>query len=87
MGEGFFIFMVAIGIIALTAVLFGGWVMLSIGRFVGRMIGSMCGWNANPADTAQVCPRPGCRVSNPPQARFCRRCGQTLQRAEGPRMW
>jgi hypothetical protein len=30
---------------------------------------------------AHVCPRGLCRAENPPQARFCRRCGHELNHA------
>ena len=38
-------------------------------------------WNAAPGIGANVCSRGLCRASNPPQARFCRRCGMEMGQA------
>ena len=77
------------GVITVTAVIFGVWVVVSLLRIAFRMIG----WGARllfppltpprqrtidvHASTVK-CDRPRCSAGNPPGARFCRRCGQRL---------
>jgi hypothetical protein len=69
-------------VIVITAVLFGGWLLVSILRFLIGATVSMLGWHNTSSRSRTVralmnvrCPRQGCRTSNPSTARYCRRCG------------
>jgi hypothetical protein len=82
-------FLAFFGVITVTAVIFGVWVVLSILRMIFRALG----WGARllvpptvPAQRRTIdvhasnvkCERPRCGAGNPPGARFCRRCGKRL---------
>ena len=76
-------------VIVITAVLFGGWLMVAIMRFVISGIVAMLGGNTAGTRSRTVraltnvrCPRQGCRTSNPATARFCRRCGSEMPGAQ-----
>jgi hypothetical protein len=84
---GIFVF---IAVIAVTAVLFGLWLVMVVVRLcvslligVCRMIGRF--WNvmiyqdSRPlAGQAAECSNVLCKALNPSEARFCRRCGRDL---------
>jgi hypothetical protein len=76
MGDLVFTILVFIGVISVTALLFGGWLVMTLVRLVRRVL--------NPPRPAvlgmgqPVCPNPGCRAPSPTNARFCRRCGSRL---------
>jgi hypothetical protein len=76
MGDVVFTILVFIGVISVTALLFGGWLIMTLVRFARRVL--------NPPRPAMlnmqqpVCPNPGCRAPSPANARFCRRCGSRL---------
>lgn len=89
----FFIFVaVFIGVIAVTALLFGGWAVVTLIKALVSGVRSLVApprrmTRPDPArrvgsfgtTPAQVrCMRPRCHGDNPPGARFCRRCGATL---------
>src|SRR5574339_36760 len=83
MGEIFFTIIVFFGVIVLTAVVFGGWVVVSLVKLVIRGLSRM----VEPTRTVSVlpksartvrCARERCAADNPHDARFCRRCGQML---------
>jgi hypothetical protein len=71
--------LIFVGVIGVTAALFGGWVIISIVRFIAR---AMSGQRSTPAlqqfGSGPTCTNDRCRTSNPPGAQFCRRCGQSL---------
>jgi hypothetical protein len=78
---------IAAGIIAIAAVLFGGWLVYVLVRAVAMLIGGivrlfvpsrMRSRNAGGA----YCRHVNCRASNAEHARFCRRCGRTLAASE-----
>jgi len=68
------------GLIALAA--FCAWTVVAVVRGAWRGLTWLIGADARaPVQAragAQVCPRSGCGAANPPQARFCRRCGMEL---------
>jgi len=73
------------GVMAITAVVFGGWLMVAIFRFVGGLIGG----GPSPIHQQNVdgrhCGNEKCRAINAVDAKFCRRCGRempTPQRVE-----
>jgi fatty acid desaturase len=86
--EYFIGILVCIAVIAVTALLFGGWVVVSLLRGVGRVFGWFVRLDANrpsPAATAPGhvrCPRSRCHAENPEAAQFCRRCGKPLAAGE-----
>jgi hypothetical protein len=70
--------LIFIFVVVVTAVLFGLWVVVSIGRLIwsslnGKPRQSMTSMGSRP------CMNPGCRSGNPMHARFCRRCGSDLR--------
>jgi hypothetical protein len=75
-----------IGIVTITAVIFGGWVILSIARLIGRVVGLVSESIAPstqpigmPPPHLMRCDHANCRADNPKSARFCRRCGKPFQ--------
>ena len=87
MHESILVSLLIMGVIAITAVVFGGWLLVTFLRLVGRGITAIF---APPAPRAPrvtgrgvnqnglVCARQSCRALNLPTARFCRRCGQQI---------
>jgi hypothetical protein len=71
-------------VMVVTAVLFGSWVILSIGKMVWRGINGPP--PPMPATSGRPCGNPGCRAGNPVHAHYCRRCGANLMQAVQPRM-
>ena len=80
MPEAFFIFFLAIAIIAITALLFGGWAVVTLLKFVFRGIAALggAGQSHQLPSSEKTCGNPACAASNPTTARFCRRCGQPM---------
>ena len=74
--------LVIIGVVLVTALVFGGWVIVAFIRLIGRAIGGSPAPRpgALPPAGAQWarCGRANCRAMNPEPARFCRRCGRML---------
>jgi hypothetical protein len=75
-------------VIAITAVLFFGWVLFMVFRGIINGIAWLLGAPGRPAMMgpmglgAQKCPHHGCGQMNPARARFCRRCGRGLVGAQ-----
>src|SRR5262245_6251798 len=74
-------------VMMITAVLFGGWLIVAIIRVIFRIIGTLI----SPTPTRRIvmtsapmvtCPNGRCRGPNPLAARFCRRCGVALPTAQ-----
>ncbi len=77
MGSFFFMIFVFVGVMAFAALLFGGWVVAGVFRFVANVF--LCNNQPRTTMTARhLCFNPMCRAANPPQARFCRRCGRPI---------
>jgi hypothetical protein len=83
MGEIFITIFLFFGVIVLTAIVFGGWVVVSLVKIVIRGLNRML----EPAKTVSIlpksartvrCGRDRCAADNPHDARFCRRCGRML---------
>ncbi|MGE5612125.1 MAG: hypothetical protein ACM359_22955 [Bacillota bacterium] len=85
MTEPFTIFFLFMGVIAITAIIFGIWVVVSVIKLIFH---AFCGlFRLDPAPRPVLgptirCPRRGCHASNPVSARFCRRCGRELLKSE-----
>jgi hypothetical protein len=77
--------LIFVAVIAITAVLFGGWLVLTIVRALGRAIlpprreVDELPMLATTAATTARCPNERCRAENPPAASFCRRCGTAMR--------
>ena len=80
--------LIFIAVIAITALLFGGWLVVMIARALGRLIAGTLQPADEPAmlsgvatDTAH-CANDRCRAANPAVASFCRRCGTPMRAAQ-----
>ena len=96
MGEFLLFLAVFFGIMVIAALLFGGWFIIMIVRGVASFLGLRHDVApiepTRPSGAARIgpvltprtgqCGNPLCRAPNEPKARFCRRCGQTVHRAE-----
>ena len=85
MVTGFFIF---VAIVTITAILFGGWLIVSVVRLMASAATALFApprvTNMNStlaAPDAVRCSNAGCLQHNPADARFCRRCGFGLPAA------
>lgn len=89
MGEAIFTILVFFGVIAVTVVVFGIWLIVTVVRMIARAIGGgscMSRPDALPAPPRSIarellsvrCRRSGCGADNPAGAKFCRRCGAEL---------
>lgn len=87
MFEGAFVtILVFIGVITLTAIVFGIWVVVTILRGLFRGAAYIAGVPPKqelpqPGRTV-TCPHENCHAANPSIARFCRRCGRELPQAQ-----
>jgi hypothetical protein len=88
MFEGIAAIFIFIAIIAITALLFGGWLIITIGRLVYRAIMWSIYGDEQPQPMAipginnAICPQANCRAANPARAAYCRRCGRAMPRAQ-----
>ena len=77
--------LVFIVIMAITALVFSGWLIVSVLSLIGRGIGAVLGIN-RPSHASLPPPPPHsvrcgfekCRAINADRARFCRRCGKVV---------
>jgi hypothetical protein len=92
MAEFFLAVFIFLGVMAVTALIFGGWVVVKIFRGIGSMIGMSA--PRPPARQMYVpirlpeqamvppgfvqCRVNGCRHVNPGDAKFCRHCGHAF---------
>jgi len=76
--EAGLIFLVLPFIILVVATLFVLWLFASIARGIARLVSPRRPEPVRTMTGSQFCPNPHCRTENPPHARFCRRCGQSL---------
>ena len=82
--EGFVTILIFFGVIAVTALVFGIWVIATIFGAIFRGVGALFGPSSLPPMPTQgfTCPNDHCHALNPPAAQFCRRCGKKLQRVQ-----
>jgi hypothetical protein len=73
--------LIFIGIVVVSVLFFGGWMMVAIVRLMARALGG----GGRPYTPQQlprphgvICPYDNCRADNLAAARFCRRCGRPL---------
>lgn len=82
--EGIATVFIFFAVIVITALLFGGWVIISLVRFVLRGITAAVSPSALPPPAPKPpqamirCMNDRCRHANPAIAQFCRRCGNAL---------
>ena len=89
--EGLGIVFIFFAVIAITALLFGGWVVITLVRFVLRGLVAIVSPMPSPSSPSSLpppAPQPGhatlrctnarCLHVNPAIAQFCRRCGNAL---------
>jgi hypothetical protein len=90
--------LIFIGVMAVTSLVFGGWIVVNLFRGIGALLGlnstrppqpmgRPMGLGGQPVATnysgAPVqCKVPGCRHLNPGSARFCRHCGHAFPPAQ-----
>lgn len=90
MGEVVVIPFVFIAIIGISAILFGGWVLVCVFKGISHVVGMMfCAANAvtKGVDTHSDGVCPSCHQANPTSARFCRRCGRPMHGASSKMGW
>ena len=78
------IMLIMIGVVLVAALLFGGWVIVTIFRAIAGLLAPARRAPAAPAAPGPApnrvrCRRPNCRADNPGRAQFCRRCGTMLR--------
>ena len=87
--EGVFFILVFVGVIAITALLFGVWIIVAIARVFFRIVGTIFAPATRLPPMPDVrasqtvrCTNDRCNGQNPAAARFCRRCGTALEAAQ-----
>ena len=79
--------LIFIGIVVVSVLFFGGWMMVAIVRLMARALGGGGGraYAPQPPPRPQLvaCPHDNCRAQNLAVARFCRRCGRPVSHATG----
>ena len=84
MAEVVVTFFLLAAVMMVTALLFGGWLIVSIIRLMFRAVGAVfkpltLNPIVGPTARAVICSNTRCRGANPATARFCRKCGVALQ--------
>ena len=84
MYEAIVTILIFIGVIAVTVLLFGGWLVVALVKGVVRALGggppARPGYSALATTPDKVrCLRARCHAENPRGGRFCRRCGYSLE--------
>ena len=85
--SGIFTIFIFFAIIALTAVIFCGWIAFVVVRSIVGGVGSLFGFAGRSMQCRTMrlntvqCPTRMCGAINPSEARFCRRCGRGLPAA------
>ncbi len=72
--------LIFLAVIFLTAVVFGGWVVVMVVKLIWGAVTRVLGPDRppQPAPNAVRCTNEKCRASNPKTAQFCRRCGRKV---------
>jgi uncharacterized paraquat-inducible protein A len=88
--DGLLTLLIFIGVIALTALIFGVWIVTTLVRTALNGVRAIflptpAASRSQPVGAGTrgiVCTNAGCRATNPETARFCRRCGAELPQAQ-----
>jgi hypothetical protein len=92
MGEFILFVLIFVGVMAVAALIFGGWFLVMLLQGIGRFIGVLPSpkppqigprrrsgaVQTGPVSDQRACPYELCKASNDVSARFCRRCGRQL---------
>jgi hypothetical protein len=93
MEQTFMTFFIVVGVVIVTCIVLGGWVLGRVARGIGLMLGLIpprpvimppmrrAGppMPMRPAPQGYIqCRVPGCRHANPTSAKFCRHCGHAF---------
>jgi len=92
MGEFILFVIIFVGIMAVSALIFGGWFIMVMLRGIGQFLGLLPNRastpvgprrrsgavQSGPVGNHRSCPYELCKASNAVDARFCRRCGRQL---------
>ena len=86
MGELVITIVIFIAVIAVTALLFGGWLVVMLCAAMGRLLLAPFRQRADAsmridadATAAPRCPNERCQAENAPVAAYCRRCGSPMR--------
>jgi hypothetical protein len=77
--------LIFMGVIAVTALIFGVWIVATIFRLVFRGVFGLFNPPTYPQMSSAhgvICQNNRCRNANPGTAQFCRRCGQKLPQVQ-----
>jgi hypothetical protein len=83
--EWAFTILIFMGVIAVTALIFGVWIIATIVQLVFRGVGAIFLPPKLPQISAargMICQNNQCRAANPGTASFCRRCGRQLPQVQ-----
>jgi hypothetical protein len=82
--EGLFTIFIFMIVIAITALIFGVWIVATIVRLIFRGVFGLFNPTFPQMSSAHrvICCNDRCRASNPSTAQFCRRCGQKFPQAQ-----
>jgi len=78
MGDLVMTILLFLGVMAITAVLFGGWILVGIFRFFVQLIAGRPPQIAQQRVDGRICANEQCRAINAEDAKFCRRCGREM---------
>ncbi|MCC6422692.1 MAG: hypothetical protein IT447_04380 [Phycisphaerales bacterium] len=86
LGEVILTLLVCIAILVIAAAVFGAWIIMMLVKMALGLMGLKRKSTRKPSDGLRVCSRRGCGHANPPQARFCSRCGMALEATQPSKM-
>jgi len=85
-GEIAIFLLIVLGVLVVTTLVFGGWLLVTVVRLISRGIAGLLGVPnyARPTLASPAilrCPRARCHAENHPSAKYCRRCGANMHAA------
>jgi ribosomal protein L40E len=87
MAEPITVIFIFAAVVAVSAVVFGIWLVVTILKVLLRGVAALFGGGSRAARRfhapTYLCNRSSCQAINPTSARFCRRCGTELLRGPG----
>jgi hypothetical protein len=66
------------GVMAITAVVFGGWILVGIFRFFTQLVAGRPPQIAQQSIDGRLCVNEQCKAINAVDAKSCRRCGREM---------